>query len=738
MTRTSQPLALTGPIQPAELTQEPPEQTGFTPLQETNLKLTQEQEQELVTHALARMEAIKWEMGLRDNDGRVQANSWLDIRIRNQQTNANDVAWRARDKSSIFAESNYTRGNSKRHCRLYAARVRDDLIGTRPFFGAFAQDGTDPEAVDLARDAEELAQQRIEESNVPHVIREGLRLAAIRNESVVKVSYSKNTSPFIGPAEVFVDLMGMPLRTPELGLLIYKDDDMLPDPYVEGLARLEKDPSFAMTQNQYETRFFPDLEQVLVKEDNVRAEVLDPRDFLCPLTAEDIHSADLVAHLREDTAATLNGVYGGFAQFETYRGRRAVTGRLQPRRHQNELEEEERPQYGLDVILVAEVYLRYVVDGQEVDIILVLDVENKEAVFYDYMANHMSRRPFTVIFGVEREPNRWYGIGVYSMMEHIELYTDTQFNRYNRADSQSGKIRWISKNGIKELRDGNEVRIGDPRPYIIDSTWDTDKPVAGEINLNSITENGVGRELMLDMDQRGEQLFGIYSNADASASNLNNSRTATGVMNNERNSNVLLKDSEIDHIRSIEEILSMAVEFLLENIPPVIFTLSMKTNSLVTLNREEIRGLKRKVKLLLTRSKSAEALQANQSAEAIALRYFRLSPLEQNKLRPLYVNQLRSLEVPDADQMLPEVTDQEVEAWKQSQAQAAAPPTPPSQSISFKYEDLARSEQIQLLQKAGIQPASDEELAEKREEEIATEKAMKPQPTVVPRPKTAA
>ncbi len=722
---TPSPEILAGTITPAVLEKEPAQtNANFIPLQDTNLKLDEAAEAALVDHALARMEHIKYEMGLRDSEGRVEHDSWLDIRIRNEQTNANDVRWRLRLPDTVFKDSNFTRGNSKRHCRLYAARVRDDLIGTRPFFGAFAQDGTDSSEVQLAKDAEELAQQRIEASNIPGVIREGVRLAAIRNESVVKVTYSKRATPYIGPATVLVDpRTGMPARTPDLGLLVYKDDDVIEDPHAEGVLRLKKDPSFEMVDGQYETKFFPALEQTLVHEDNVRGEVLDPRDFLCPITAEDIHSADLVAHLREDTAGSLNALYAGLAQFEDYKRRTPVTGRLQPREHQNEKDEILRP-YGLDMILIAECYLRYTIDGVESDVLLVIDVEARKAIFYDYMANHMSRRPFTVIFGVEREPNRWYGVGVYSMMEHNDLYGDGMFNRHNRADSQSGKIRWVAKQAVKEWRDNPVIHIGSPKPVTVDATWDSEKPIAGEINLNAIPENSQGLVLMTGMDQAGEQLFGIYGNADASAANLNNSRTATGVMNNERNSNVLLKDSEIDHIRSIEDILCMAVEFLLENIPTILFTMSSKTQTLITLNREEIRSLKRNVKLLLTRSKSAEALKSNQDAEAIALRYFRLTPLEQFYLRDFYVGQLRSLEIADADQKLPEVSREELQAWQQAEAQKAAPPQPPSQSISFKYEDLARSEQVQLLQKAGIQPASDEELALKKAEEQAAEVDM--------------
>lgn len=699
---------------------EPEDPKRFVPMKETNLKLTEEQEKALVDHALGRMAHIRFEMGLQP-DGTVQQDSWLDLRMRNEQTNANDLKWR-HALGGVFRDSNITLGNSKRQCRLYAARLRDDLLGTRPFFGAFAQDGANPDDVQLAKDAESDTQKRIEESNIPATIREAYRLAAIRNEAVLKVTYSRDATQFIGPATVYVDNNGRPIFTEDRNLLIFEDDDFLPDPHTEGLLRLEKDPSFSMVDGQFDVQYFPDLEQTLIHYDNVRGLVLEPRDFLCPLTAEDVHSADLVAHLREDTIGALNAAFGGFATFHSYKDSRPVTGRLQPRDHQNEQFETLRP-YAVPTILVAEVYLRFDADGDglEEEILLVLDVREQKAIFYDYLGNHMSRRPFTVYYGVEREPNRWYGVGVFQMMSHNSLYIDTQLNRFNRSDSESGSIRWVNKNAAKEWRDGNPIAIGSGNPVVIDQTWDTNQPIAGVINMNELQEGSKGWDLMQKMEIAGEMQFGVMGSAEASGTNLNSSRTATGIMNIERNAGVLIKDSEVDHIRSTEDTLSLAVEFLLENRPKVSYTLT--DDRLVTLNRDEIRGLTRKVKLLLTRSKSAEALVTNEKAEAIALRYFRLTPREQNKLRPLYINQLRSLEVPDADQMLPEVTNEEVAAWQQAEAAKAAPPEPPSQSISVKFDDLARSEQIQLLKNMGITPASDEEIAAEEAMEQAQELA---------------
>jgi hypothetical protein len=73
------------------------------------------------------------------------------------------------------------------------------------------------------------------------------------------------------------------------------------------------------------------------------------------------------------------------------------------------------------------------------------------------------------------------------------------------------------------------------------------------------------------------------------------------------------------------------------------------------------------------------------------------------------------------------VTWPEVVAWQQAQALAAT--MPPKTSIATKYDQLERSEQVQVLQKEGIQPAAPTEVAAgdkreaKQEGEIAGAKA---------------
>jgi hypothetical protein len=80
-------------------------------------------------------------------------------------------------------------------------------------------------------------------------------------------------------------------------------------------------------------------------------------------------------------------------------------------------------------------------------------------------------------------------------------------------------------------------------------------------------------------------------------------------------------------------------------------------------------------------------------------------------MRTMYLSQLKALEVQDADDILPEVTDEMVSAFDQAQQPAQQPEKAPRDSISIPYKELLPSERAQALQRIGIQPAGAQENA---------------------------
>lgn len=684
---------------------------------ETNLKLTREREQWLVDRAVERIKEVAREMGLLDN-GRVRHGSFLGIRQENQQTYEGDLEWR-KMLGGIFPISNFSLCDNNRYARLLSARERDDLLSTKPCFAAMTTDEGDPE---LTKDVEMFVQGRVDQSNIIKTDREAIKVANIINEAVVKTTYVRDSTRYWGPATVLVDQTGQPIVT-KLGLYVYQQDDFLPSPDTQNLGVLKKDPSFQMFPGQFQYARIPRLLQEDVKYDNVYAEVIDSRDFLCPLKVRRTEDADINVHLYEQTPEWLAKQYPNIDVSTSYfqRRRGAMTGQQQPRRASGE--DDDQASMVIDRMLIAETYIRCDADedGVEEEIMLVLDLTNEMPVFYDYLANHMGSRPFSVIPGVERVPNRWHAIGVFSKMRNPALYVDAQVNRINEKDSQNASITFFHEDASEAWRSGVPFAPGSRTPIKVRAGWDPHVPICGRINLQADAQ--LGMELLNLRRQASDLEFAVMSGRDASASELNQSKTATGVMSIERDANVISKDTEYDIVEGLVHQLSITTDLLLENMKPAEMMFRKGGQTLVTLNRDEIRALPRKVQLLLTKTRSAEMLATNEKAEAIAIRYYNLTPWLQFKLRDFYIKQLKGLEIDDADDMLEEVTKEQAQQWQADQAKKQNPMPMPSESIAWKYSDLARSEQVQLLQKAGITPASDLEMQQKQSSEI-TAKAL--------------
>lgn len=656
-------------------------------------------------------------------------NSWIDIRLRNQDSYDNNLEWRKAIGGVFATGNNFTLGSNRRYARLLSARQRADLLGTRPFFGAMTQPHGDAE---LTRQVEEYLQEEIEQSNVPDTLRDALRVALIRNEAVVKTTYVHRETTFIGPATVMVDPISRPMLTPLKKLYIYENDDFIPDPDTQDLMRLEKDPSFAMQQGQFQYARIKNLPQALTQYSGAYSTVLDTRDFLCPLKVRDIHEADINIHLFHENPDNLRGQFSGLKAADEYYGRRLGfdTGHEAPKVTQGE--KNQTHSKVLNQIMIGDVYVRVdngiLMDGRPNgdmrELWVMLDITNADAIFYDYLGNHMSCRPFSVIPGVERVPGRWYGVGVFTKMEHAGLYIDTQFNRVNEKDSQNSSVTFRVPHGVKQWKDGSPVEFGSRK--VLDCMPGFDEKNAPIFRKNLQADASLDLNMMDRMQQASDLEFGVISSRDASASDLNQSKTATGVMSIERDANVITADTEYDNAKGIEHVLKLAVEHTLLNMDRIEMRYNPKTSAIVTLNRDEIVNLPRKVKLLLTKTRSSEQLQSNSQAEAVWMRYMKLTPYEQFVGRPFYVKQLKALEIDDVDELLPPVTKQQADAWLQQQAEAAKKPTqPPAKSIATKYTDLARPEQEQVLQQEGITPATPAQIAADDAAKLATKVAEK-------------
>lgn len=694
--------------------------TGNSPIIiKSGLKLDPVRLEWLIDRVITRINETRDEMGVVVG-GDPSPSGWMWHRKNYQDQYDNSWEWR-KALGGIFEYSNWSLNIPKRFARLLTAKSTDDLLGTDPFFAALSKKNRNPE---LAKQAEWFLQEKISASNFVQSTRRGMRGAVIRGESVLKVDYRFIASQFSGPGKVMVGKDQQPILTPK-GNLIFEKDDIIPDPSIQGVYRLLKEPSFQMPLSGVVFRFFESLPQLNVEYEGVGVEEVFFTDFGCPLKVDTIYDADINFHVFDQDYEVLKAKYGLLPLAASYFNNGFQAGKQQPK----EKAGEQVSTAGRDrqIVNCADVYIRADADGdgQHEEIWMVLDLQNQKAIWYDYRPNHMARRPFGVIHGVEDVESRWYGVGVFEMLDHKGAYIDTQFNRLNFKSSKASSMRFINKNAVSQWKAGQQPVLGDDQFYEIDDpTFTKDMPPAFEVKFGENDPEGMA--LLQTQMQACATEVGVMGPDDGENSGLDSTKLATGIRALERTGNQLMKSTEQVQAKGVENLLDLAIDTVLSNMDEEELVYHPDTDRLIDLNREEIRRLNKDIKLTLSRTRSTETLENSSQVINLVNQYYDLvaqDPFRAQKLRPEYIRQLKALEVQDADELLIEVTDDMVKAFQDQKANAQTQEIKNSRGISAKLGDLAPSERAQALQQEGIQAASPEELAADRAQKQADKQA---------------
>lgn len=686
------------------------------------VRLTPDQEKQFVRDCGMRVVELQREMGLTVTNDVIDG-SWMWLRWCNDQYYQGDLSWRIAF-GGIFPKCNLTLGSGLRHVRYNSARVQDDLLGTTPFMAALsAKSGKE----EMAKQVENYVQGKIDDSNVRAALREAQKVALYINECVVKTGYISDTTPFVGEATVLVDSQtGEPIKTPDKQLYVFEHDQMTPHPQVQDTMMLESDPTFICTAGPKSPdgddtliipaagdipdrigvyQHFDALPQVLVHEEGVYAAGLDYRSFLCPLKVRTIHEADTVAHLYLESPARLQKIYGGIDVSQQYFAYWNAPGQDKPKYAQGEQNMPTTAIY--QQIVVAEIYRRCDPDqtGEDKEMLMVMDWTNQKPIYYNYLANHMGKRPFEPIPGVEKLPNRWYGRGIYGMLQSHLFYEDVEISRAFFKNSMDATIQFARQNACSAWKNGLPPQIGTGETYWLNDSFDMDGKGLKPIWRENMQENfKPDLEIMNTMRQSADSLVGAISTASASQSGFDPSKTATGDQLVQQASDIIARATEQDQSEAIEKILKNLVDIILEHADPKILAVDESTQLVATINRNEARSLDKDVRLLLTRARSSQLLSTSGQLVQLGKDYWQLkaqNPIAAKALRPGYVMQGKALESDDTDTMFPDITPDEIQQWQQAQQNQQG--KPPSESISVKLPDLVGNERDQALAKMGIQ-----------------------------------
>jgi hypothetical protein len=473
--------------------------------------------------------------------------------------------------------------------------------------------------------------------------------------------------------------------------------------------RLKKEPAFIL-QSQPVYRLVKNLTQTITHRRGLNVAGLFCEDFLYPTKCPSLRdpACDIMVHCYDEPLDSMTARYRNAGYLEQYL----------PLRETGALSQASQPIYeagenyqgsSRQMVNVHETYFRVRVhedDPCESWLFLVIDYSQRLPVYAEYLGNlKMKRPPFVLLRGVESEPGRAYGVGVYKKFADKNLAIDVWFNRAALKSSKSGSLTFQHEDGWKAEYQGQQLIIGGTEVYKIPASasdqYGPSHPPVFRVNLNEMSDKEF--ELMEKLIQDGDLSFGVVNAADGASANLNASGTATGVRNIERTGNILQRATEELMATDIEAVLELVADTVLENLDEESVEWVPGEEQLAKLNREEIRNLPRDVRVLLTKAKGEENLAMNQQASQIVQDYYGKPLKLRKKIRSFVIGQLKSLFVADADQVIEEPSDADLAQEAQSQAQDAPPKASETLAIALKdIGPLSADERAQALKLFGI------------------------------------
>jgi hypothetical protein len=707
--------------------EQPMEDDGISPVMPfpTSYILDRYQEDELVAHAMTRLEQLERETGrdicegewwgkdaqgveYQDFEGRDSPQqTWMGKRHLYDLTYKNDVAWRSRLLGGIFATSNLVVPAVRRICRQMVARAVNYFFGTDPWFAIYPVGINDRDRADKA---DRYLRWKMDQAKLKRSEEQGIERAFIVGEAVMKTSWANRSQIYKTRAAVLVDEFGADILAAD-GDYILEDDPWIMEA-AEDPATGQMVPSGRIvlkrdgTTEQPPTMNFVEklITRRIIHYKGPEAKVIHFMDFLCPLDAESIQQADCVVHLYDMPLMDLADQWkksiesSASAEQKAESTRKAVdllrtlaASSGQPKSAQNSdtvdsaTEDTRIEAIAQPIVEIAEFHLRYDCDGDGIleDVMLVLDRRSRTPIFYDYEANVTADglRPFSVI-RVNEVPGRWYGIGAMEMFDTSQKIVDLLVNRWNFANSKSARVDFWNPHNTLEGRSNPNLELNWGGTYT-PAPGKTAKDCLESIYLENNTADQVQNLTEFFMQLMTNE-SGVSNSNDAQVAGLESSKLATGIRNIEKSGQELFS-LYLGHLEpGVSETLTKMVKLMMSRIDPMETYRYFEegeggegTGEFREINAGDISNMELDTRILLTRYRGEQILESSIQAWQIVEKYYSQPSIDvQMRTQNMAIDILKALQVPNADrviQPLPLLTQQTTPVDANGMVDAASP-----------------------------------------------------------------
>lgn len=667
-------------------------------------------------HCMRRRISIRYEMGFMDPVASSGVNnvgsytSWRGLACtgwalkRQEAWSAyeNDFSFRTMAGNSkrfgtIFQHFNESVNVPKRAVNVYKARAAEALVNTSPFTG-FMPEGQDDDS-DAIKLAERLFHRKLDDAEARFHFREAIQQACL-SEAVMKTTlHPVPGETQIRNSQIWMDALGEPLRDSANGF-VYGDEPLDASPDVLGARCLRRDPSVLIgnAATLSDPTPVPRTDSTTYKLDT---RPVGWENFFCSILEPDIHSADCCFHeFDEDLDVLMTRIQGARLSqpakqwLETVKQsclRYPQSEGSQPVWRRGERDPE---LYGPIKVHICEQWIRYDVyeNNNPIELCVTWAVSSggTEAwpIYYDLMktASPTGKRPFEVVRIIPVK-DRWYGFGFYDLLSNEHAFIDDAWSRIRARSSASGRFDWMKRGSWEGLDYGTPATLSTGRVYVMKQG--TDGPVSEHMGSVAFAEMDEKIWEMLKMAMQSAQLIsGTMTAGDSMMSGLPANNTATGQDLLANESELASNDTTQDVIRGIVATLKQCIVAVFENCSNEELNLLLGANDgkklIDWLATNKPKDFATHVKLLLTKARSKQALQAASQANQIItgglswLQIILQYPQFADHLKPFFMDMLNSLDISNATKVLEIPPELMAQAVAQQQMQMQSPTQMPA------------------------------------------------------------
>jgi hypothetical protein len=623
-----------------------------------SMRLTREQEDRLCEAFIERFDLARREMGWRG-----VKSAYVGTLAKWKRYTAeygNDFEHRALE-DELYELLNSSDNCPQRAIRNFKAKANEKLLSTEPWctLGEKRRGKEDPRV----KLVDEYFHEILEEADARDALRQAIEGAGVRGVQILKIA--RRIDEVHARKDVRVVMLGGHALVDSAGRPITEEDKFEDDPEVPGQSRLQRDPRIKLTEEPVLSEGTHNLPTTQQLRKGLSMACKPWQDFYISPTARSIHEADCFDAYDLDIDDLLARMYGSGGQLSDESEQwlelvRHETGMAksdsgQPNEQQGEIEEakDARPK-----AQIVEGWIKFDADGDNraEELHVAMDVERNQPVYYNYLeeASPTGRRPYVAVRMIPIE-NRWTGMGFYELLQNQHHFIDRQRNRIDARSGITGHIMMQRAGAIRTTKWGVPLSFNSREFHVVEDGIEF-KDAIGAFSLPPMAEE-VWR-LLEHERQIAQMLSGTLTPKDQDFANAPGAKTLGALELMAKESEILNDDALQGLITGIREALDQAAQVTLT---PDNFDLAKCRDVLDETDAQQVeswvmedqaRNLSRRIKLLLTKSRSLQQLQSNKQALDVLGLWDSLTAEQQVRYFDIYVDILNSLEIEAPDKVL--------------------------------------------------------------------------------------